>query len=153
MRWAACFVTEITIEQRAWRESCMIWSWTHLKQREDTQGCRLCIRCAMVSWIPNRERRTRGSHNWFYSTERTRGHFKIFFFPRTTTEWNKLPIETLTSQSLSIFNTNSFTSFYQQFKILVFIIILYTISVLCLVDVTDRTIFLLRFRFRLRTCK
>ena len=53
--------------------------------------------------IPNRERRTRGSHDFKYTV--LKGHKNIFrfsFFPRKITEWNKLVEKTVTSQSLSI---------------------------------------------------
>ena len=53
--------------------------------------------------IPNRERRTQGSHDFKYIV--LKGHKKIFrfsFFPRKITEWNKLVEKTVTSQSLSI---------------------------------------------------
>ena len=51
--------------------------------------------------ITNRERRTRGSHDFKFIVPK--GHKDIFrssFFPRTITEWNKLPQETVSSQSL-----------------------------------------------------
>ena len=63
----------------------------------------------------NRERRTRGSHDFKFIVPK--GHKDIFrfsFFPRTITEWNKLPQETVSSQSLCIFksklNQNNFIS-------------------------------------------
>ena len=54
--------------------------------------------------ITSRERRTRGSHDFKFIVPK--GHKDIFrfsFFPRTITEWNKLPEETVSSQSLSVF--------------------------------------------------
>ena len=54
--------------------------------------------------ITNRERRTRGSHDFKFIV--SKGHKDIFrfsFFPRTITEWNKLPQETVSNQSLCIF--------------------------------------------------
>ena len=53
--------------------------------------------------IPNRERRTRGSHDFeIYCPERTQEYFRFSFFSRKITEWNKLVEKTVTSQSLSI---------------------------------------------------
>ena len=55
--------------------------------------------------IPNRERRTRGSHDFKFIV--LKGHNNIFrfsFFPRTITEWKKFLKKTVTSQSLSIFS-------------------------------------------------
>ena len=54
----------------------------------------------------NRERRTQGSHDFKFIVPI--GHKDIFrfsFFPRTVTEWNKLPQETVSSQSLCIFKS------------------------------------------------
>ena len=54
----------------------------------------------------NRERRTRGSHDFKFIVPK--GHkdtFRFSFFPRTITEWNKLPQETVSSQSLCIFKS------------------------------------------------
>ena len=56
--------------------------------------------------IANRERRTRGSHDFKFIVPK--GHKDIFrlpFFPRTITDWNKLPQETVSSQSLCIFKS------------------------------------------------
>ena len=56
--------------------------------------------------ITNRERRTWGSHD--FKCIVPKGHKDIFrfsFFPRTITEWNKLPQETVSSQSLGIFKS------------------------------------------------
>ena len=50
--------------------------------------------------ITNRERRTWGSHD--FKCIVPKGHKDIFrfsFFPRTITEWNKLPQESVSSQS------------------------------------------------------
>ena len=55
-------------------------------------------------WVKLRERRTRGSHDFKFIVPK--GHKDIFrfsFFPRTITEWNKLPQKTVSSQSLCIF--------------------------------------------------
>ena len=54
----------------------------------------------------NRVRRTRGSHDFKFIVPK--GHKDIFrfsFFPRTITEWKKLPQETVSSQSLCIFKS------------------------------------------------
>ena len=54
----------------------------------------------------SKERRTRGSHDFKFIVPK--GHKDIFrfsFFPRTITEWNKLPEETVSSQSLCIFKS------------------------------------------------
>ena len=56
--------------------------------------------------ITCKERRTRGSHDFKFIVPK--GHKDIFrfsFFPRTITEWNKLPEETVSSQSLCIFKS------------------------------------------------
>ena len=56
--------------------------------------------------ITSKERRTRGSHDFKFIVPK--GHKDIFrfsFFPRTITEWNKLPEETVSSQSLCIFKS------------------------------------------------
>ena len=56
--------------------------------------------------IPSRERRTRGSHDFKFIVPK--GHKDIFrfsFFPRTITEWNNLPKETVISLSLSTFKS------------------------------------------------
>ena len=60
--------------------------------------------------IPNRERRTPGSHyfNFFIVPKGHKEYFRFSFFPQTITEWNRLPKETVTSQSLSIFNSKLF---------------------------------------------
>ena len=60
--------------------------------------------------IPNRERRTPGSHdfNFFIVPKGHKEYFRFSFFPKTITEWNRLPKETVTSQSLSIFNSKLF---------------------------------------------
>ena len=54
--------------------------------------------------ITNRERRTRGSHDFKFIVPK--GHKDIFrfsFSPRTITEWNKLPQEIVSRQPLCIF--------------------------------------------------
>ena len=59
--------------------------------------------------IPDSERRTRGSHDFKFIV--SKGHkvfFEFSFFPRTKTEWNKLPKETVTSQYLSVFKSKLF---------------------------------------------
>lgn len=52
--------------------------------------------------IPNRKRRTPGSHDFKFIVPK--GHEDIFrfsfIFRRTITEWNKLPKETVASQSV-----------------------------------------------------
>ena len=56
--------------------------------------------------ITSKERRTRGSHDFKFIVPK--GHKDIFrfsFFPRTITEWNKLPEETVSSQPLCIFKS------------------------------------------------
>ena len=56
--------------------------------------------------IKTRERRTRGSHDLKFIV--SKGHNDIFrfsFFPTTITEWNELPQETVSSQSLCIFKS------------------------------------------------
>ena len=56
--------------------------------------------------ITSRERRTRGSHD--FKLIEPKGHQDIFrfsFFPRTIAEWNKLPEETVSSQSLHTFKS------------------------------------------------
>ena len=56
--------------------------------------------------ITSKERRTRGSHDFKFIVPK--GHKDIFrfsFFPRTITEWNKLPEEIVSSQSLCIFKS------------------------------------------------
>ena len=56
--------------------------------------------------ITNRERRTRGSHDFkFIVPKRHKDIFRFSFFPRTIPEWNKLPLETVSSQSLCIFKS------------------------------------------------
>ena len=57
--------------------------------------------------ITNRERRARRSHVFKFIVPK--GHkniFRFFFFPRTITAWNKLPQETVSSQSLCILKAN-----------------------------------------------
>ena len=69
------------------------------------------IHLCHLSWIiqnsiTNRERRTRGSHDFKFIVPK--GHkdiFRLSFFPRTITEWNKLPQETVSSQFLCIFKS------------------------------------------------
>ena len=59
--------------------------------------------------IPNRERRTRGSHDFKFIV--LEGHTDIFrfsLFPTTMTEWNKLSEKTVTRQFLSIFKSTTF---------------------------------------------
>ena len=54
----------------------------------------------------NREGRTRGGHDFKFIVPK--GHKDIFrfsVFPRTITEWNKFPQETVSSQSLCIFKS------------------------------------------------
>ena len=60
--------------------------------------------------IPNRERRTWGSHdfNFFIVPKGHKAYFRFSLFPETITEWKRLPKETVTSQSLSIFNSKLF---------------------------------------------
>ena len=43
--------------------------------------------------IPNRERRTPGSHdfNFFIVPKGHEEYFRFSFFPKTITEWNRLP--------------------------------------------------------------
>ena len=58
--------------------------------------------------ISNRERRTRGSHDFKFTV--LEGHKDIFrfsLFPTTMTEWNKLSEKTVTSQFLSIFKSTT----------------------------------------------
>jgi len=78
--------------------------------------------------IPNRERRTRGSHDFKFIVPK--GHKDIFrfsfIFPRTITEWNKLAKETVTSQSLLGYlllgvNIRFFISFICSFSFYLFI--------------------------------
>ena len=58
---------------------------------------------------PNRERRTRGSHDFkFIVPKGDNDIFRFSFFPRTITERNKFPKETVKSQTLSIFESKLF---------------------------------------------
>ena len=53
--------------------------------------------------ISNRERRTRGSHDFkFIVPEGHKDIFRFSLFPTTITEWNKLSKKPVTSQFLSI---------------------------------------------------
>ena len=75
---------------------------------------KMCCSFLDAKWedhlIPNRERRTPGSHdfNFFVVPKGHKEYFRFSFFPKTITEWNRLPKETVTSQSLSIFNSKLF---------------------------------------------
>ena len=110
--------------------------------------------------IPNRERRTRGSHDFKYTV--LKGHKNIFrfsFFPRKITEWNKL-VEKLLPVNLSLFQQSSLgylvttvCNYQFLFVVLPLIIILFVfqcfrVGMMSLVDaITDKII--LRFRFLL----
>ena len=70
--------------------------------------------------IPNRERRTLGSHSFkFIGPKGRKDIFRFSFFPRTITKWNKLPKEIVTIQSLSLFflKVKSFRSAFISFYI------------------------------------
>ena len=57
--------------------------------------------------IPNREKRTRYSHAYKYTTPKvSKDVFKFSVFPRSITEWNSLPAELVNCKSLSDFKLN-----------------------------------------------
>lgn len=59
--------------------------------------------------IPNNERRTRGSHQFKSRIPRaTKDIFKCSFFPRTISEWNQLPVETVNAKSIDSFKNSLF---------------------------------------------
>ena len=61
---------------------------------------------------PNNERRTRGSHNFKFLMPRAKKDiFKFTFFPRTISEWNSLPKETVNAASLDSFKSMLTSSF------------------------------------------
>ena len=75
--------------------------------------CKMCYGSLDKKWedylIPNRERRTQGSHDCKLIIPK--GHknvFRLSFFPRTITEWNKFRKETVTSQALSVSKSKLF---------------------------------------------
>ena len=56
--------------------------------------------------IPSQETRTRNSHIFKYRVPRvTKDIFKYSFYPRTLTEWNSLPKEIVSSETLDVFKS------------------------------------------------
>ena len=62
---------------------------------------------------PNDKRRIRGSHDFkFVVPWAKKDVFKFSFFPRTITEWNSLPKDTVNATSLDSFKSKLVNSFY-----------------------------------------
>ena len=54
--------------------------------------------------IPNRESRTRGSHYFkFIEPKGNKDVFRFSFFPRTISEWNRLPSDTVLAKTVHSF--------------------------------------------------
>ena len=70
--------------------------------------------------IPNRERRTRGSHYFkFVVPKGNKDVFRFSFFPRTISEWNRLPSDTVLAKTVHSFKKKLTKSivFYYVFKL------------------------------------
>ena len=106
--WDLGHVTEIVLLKWDTLETCM------RRHTRLSVMYKMCCSFLDAKWedhlIPNRERRTPGSHdfNFFIVSKGHKEYFRFSFFPKTITEWNRLPKETVTSQSLSIFNSKLF---------------------------------------------